>query len=104
MLHAHGHYQNLSESEIEAAVRREGFHPLLIADPPGTAYPPHRHPETKLLAFLRGSMELMIDGRRFDCSPGDRVIIPGDLFHAAIVGPEGCDFFWSEKLIRKGQD
>lgn len=102
MLHTRAHYQNQTRSEVEAAVRREGFSPLLIADPPGAAYPPHKHPETKVLAFLRGTMEVMIDGHRFECSAGDRVIIPGDLFHAAIVGPEGCDFFWSEKLIRNG--
>ena len=94
-----GHYQDLDQSKVSEKVQEEGFSPTFIADPPGATYPPHHHPETKLLAFLRGSMEVMINGEKYDCHPGDRVIIPGDVIHAALVGPEGCDFFWSEKMI-----
>ena len=34
----------------------------------------------------------------FNCSPGDKVVIPGNVEHEATAGPEGCVFFWSEKL------
>ena len=81
------------------AVQQDGFDPLLITDPPGATYPPHIHPETKLLAFLRGSMEVTVEGECFTCKPGDRVLIPGNIEHSALVGPDGCDFFWSEKLL-----
>jgi quercetin dioxygenase-like cupin family protein len=99
MMYAQGHYQDVNRFKVEKEVRKEGFDPLLIADPPGATYPPHSHPETKLLAFLRGRMEVMMDGKCFDCSPGDRVIIPGNTVHSAVAGPEGCDFFWSEKIL-----
>ena len=84
---------------MASAIHDEGFDPLLITDPPGAKYPPHTHPETKLLAFLRGSMEVTVKGERFNCKPGDRVLIPGNTEHSALVGPDGCDFFWSEKLL-----
>ena len=94
-----GHYQELNLSQIEAMVRSEGFDPLLITDPPRAVYPPHSHPGTKLLAFLRGAMAVTVDGKRIDCLSGDRLVIPGNTLHSALIGPEGCEFFWSEKIL-----
>ncbi len=94
-----GYYQNLSAAEIADKVQAEGFDPLRISDLPGTVYAPHSHPETKLLAFLRGTMRVTIQGKTYDCSPGDRLIVPGTLEHSAQVGSEGCVFFWSEKMV-----
>lgn len=85
------------EASVRAAVQREGWEPLLIHDPPGTVYPPHQHPEAKLLVFLRGSMEVKVDNAVYRCLPGDKLVIPGGVEHAAVVGPEGCVFFWSEQ-------
>lgn len=97
-MHYPNFYAELSEEKIEEAIRREGFEPLRISDPPGHAYPSHRHPETKLLAFLRGTMTVRVGEASFRCTPGDKVVIPGNVEHSAVVGPEGCVFFWSEKL------
>ncbi len=91
-------YKTIDKEGIAEDARREGFDPVYITDPPGRVYPPHRHPETKLLVFLEGNMEVRVKGQEFDCKPGDKLIIPGNLEHSAIVGPEGCTFFWSEKL------
>lgn len=98
-MHTQNHYQKLTKNEIEKAIRGEGFDPLLIVDPPGSTYPPHTHPETKLLAFLQGQMEVTVKGKRYHCIPGDRIVVPGDVVHSALVGPDGCEFFWSEKMI-----
>ncbi len=90
-------FTNLDEVSVHATVEREGWAPLLIHDPPGTVYPPHHHPEAKLLVFLRGSMEVKVGGAVYRCLPGDKLIIPGGIEHAALVGPNGCVFFWSEQ-------
>jgi hypothetical protein len=41
-------YAGVDERSVRAELVREGWDPLVFADPPGTVYPPHRHPETKL--------------------------------------------------------
>jgi quercetin dioxygenase-like cupin family protein len=91
-------YRTMDQERIAAEVRQEGFDPIYISDPPGRTYEPHRHPETKLLVFLEGSMEVTVKGQKFDGAPGDKLIIPGNVEHAAVAGPKGCGFFWSEKL------
>jgi quercetin dioxygenase-like cupin family protein len=94
-----GYYQNLSIEDIARKVRQDGFDPLRIADPPGSVYSPHTHPETKLLAFLQGSMRVRVLDKTYDCSAGDKLLIPGNVEHSAVVGPEGCVYFWSEKML-----
>lgn len=90
------------QSKIMQAVIDEGFQPILITDPPGRIYAEHTHKETKLLVFLEGDMRLVVDGETVECNELDRLIIPGNVVHEAVVGPQGCVFFWSEKLV--GQD
>lgn len=91
-------YKTIDRERIAEEIEKEGFEPVCISDPPGQLYAPHRHPETKLLAFLEGTMEVQVKDQKFQCKPGDKLIIPGNVEHSARVGPEGCVFFWSEKL------
>lgn len=91
-------YPELDQDRIAGEIRKEGFDPLLIDDPPGHLYPRHRHATTKLLVFLRGAMDVEVAGESYRCSAGDKLLIPGNVEHSAVVGPEGCLFFWSEKL------
>lgn len=91
-------YKRIDKERIAEEVQREGFDPIYITDPPERVYHPHRHPETKLLVFLEGSMEITVQGQKFECKPGDKLIIPGNVEHSAVAGPEGCAFLWSEKL------
>ena len=93
------YYKDCDRAKIAQSVKDEGFDPLLISDPPGTTYPSHTHPETKLLVFLGGEMEVKVADQSFFCYQGDRLMIPGDIEHSAIVGPKGCQFFWSERLL-----
>ena len=79
-------------------LRRDGWEPIPISDPAGYLYPPHSHAATKLLAILSGSMEVRVAGETYRCLPGDQVVIPGNVEHAALVGPDGCRFFWSEQM------
>lgn len=93
------YYKGLPTTEIVEKIREEGFDPLRISDPPGAVYAPHSHPETKLLAFLEGTMRVTVQGQAYSCAVGDRLLIPGNVEHSALVGPEGCMYFWSEKLV-----
>jgi mannose-6-phosphate isomerase-like protein (cupin superfamily) len=81
-------YAGLSRQEILSRVRDAGW----------DVYPPHQHTAAKLLAILSGSMAVTIDGQTYQCAPGDQVVIPGGVVHAAVVGPEGCTFYWSEQI------
>jgi quercetin dioxygenase-like cupin family protein len=94
-----GFYYGLSLAEIREKVVVEGFDPIRIVDPPGRVYPPHCHAETKLLAFLEGEMDVTVQGEQYHCRPGDKLLIPGNIEHAAVVSSAGCVYFWSEKLI-----
>jgi len=98
-MYSPGIYRNLSESEIARKVTEAGFDPIRISDPPGYVYPPHSHAETKLLAFLRGDMRVTVAGQTYPCVGGDQLIIPGNVEHSAVIGAEGCEYFWSEKIL-----
>jgi quercetin dioxygenase-like cupin family protein len=92
-------YKGKSEQEIIQDIEREGFDPIPITNVPGYVYPLHKHPETKILVFLKGGMRVTTLNKTFDCKPGDKLIIPGNTPHKAIVENEGCTFFWSEKIL-----
>jgi quercetin dioxygenase-like cupin family protein len=92
-------YKGMNSNRIAEIIRQEGFDPILINDMPGYTYPEHEHPETKLLAFLKGSMQVNVGNQSFACSAGDKLVIPGNTVHSAIAGDRGCTFFWSEKLL-----
>lgn len=96
-------YKNPSTSSGRKAIaedaRREGFRPILITNEPGFVYEKHKHPETKLLIFLKGGMCVTVAGEHYQCSPGDKLIVPGNTVHSAKIDPDGCTFFWSEKII-----
>lgn len=99
MIHFPDFYADLSQEEIKEKIIAEGFDPIVFSNTPGFVYHKHSHKETKLLAFLSGTMTLTVENETFVCKAGDKVLIPGNLIHAAVVGPEGCTFFWSEKVI-----
>lgn len=94
-----GKYKGKKEAEIKKEVEEEGFDPIKINDPPGRVYSPHTHPETKLLAILAGSMNIKVGGGEFKLKKGDKLVIEGNVKHSAVVGDDGCVFFWSEKLM-----
>lgn len=92
-------FKNKTESEIKEEVKKEGFNPIRISNEAGFVYSKHQHPETKLLVFLKGEMEVTVDDKTYNCKPGDKLIILGNTIHSGIVGENGCDFLWSEKIL-----
>ncbi len=94
-------YKDFKRKQIEAEIKKEGFNPIIISNESGYVYSAHQHPETKLLVFLEGSMEVTIDGKTYHCVPGDKCIVPRNMKHSAVVGKDGCVFFWSEKILKE---
>jgi len=94
-----GYYSKMTKSEIRQSIKNEGFDPLIINNSPGYTYSKHHHLETKILAFLDGSIEVTVNNDTFNCKKGDKLIIPGNTEHSAVVGEEGCLFFWAEKIL-----
>lgn len=93
-------YTSLDNNDIKKEIINQGFDPIEFFDPPGRIYNLHQHPETKLLAFLEGSMNVTVGDKTYLCEAGDKLIIPSNKMHSAIVGPNGCRFYWSEKLLK----
>jgi mannose-6-phosphate isomerase-like protein (cupin superfamily) len=93
-----GVFANTAIEIVREAIAVDGWDPVVIDDASGTVYPEHAHAADKLLVFVSGSMEVEAGGQRFDCQPGDRLVIAGSTPHAAWVGQDGCTFFWSEQV------
>lgn len=87
-----------AKEEMLKQIKHEGFNPLLISDEHGYLYQEHQHAETKLLVCVTGSMQVTVEDTTYDFEPGDKLIIPGESRHSAVVGKDGCTFYWAEKL------
>jgi quercetin dioxygenase-like cupin family protein len=93
-----GYYTVIDTQKIEQDIKREGFKPSIIHNSNGDIYALHSHPEKKLLVFLEGSMDVTVGENMYYCRKGDTLLIPGNTKHKAVVGKDGCIFFWAEKL------
>jgi quercetin dioxygenase-like cupin family protein len=60
-----------------------------FVNPPGFAPPLHRHlNEDELFYVLSGTAQFRCDGETFSAGPGDFVLLPAQLPHTFIVGPD----------------
>ena len=90
--------KNASRGKIIEEMIHEGFKPKLINDKANYIYKIHKHPETKLIVCLEGSMKVKVLNKEYIFEPGDKLKIPGNTLHSGIVGDSGCLYFWSEKV------
>lgn len=91
--------KNISREKIIEVMIFEGFKPKLINDKANYIYETHKHPETKLIICLEGSMKVKVLDKEYLFEPGDKLKIPGNTLHSGIVSNKGCLYFWSEKVI-----
>lgn len=94
--HKPAFYHGADETAICEALAREGYRPQRIEEPPGAIYDSHRNLTDLLIAYLRGSARVTIGDRVYDCRPGDRLLIPGDIEHSAQIGPDGVTYLMTE--------
>jgi quercetin dioxygenase-like cupin family protein len=71
--------------ELGRRLAQEGYRVVEWSDPPGTTYPPHRHPEDQTHWIIRGALALEVEGQTYVLGPGDRDFLPAGTVHAARV-------------------
>jgi len=49
----------------------------------GSELPSHSHPQEMIVNFMEGEFEMTVDGETRSLSPGDVVVIPGNVPHSA---------------------
>ncbi len=82
----------VSESQLQEQLAREG---LTVnsrwSNGPGAVYEAHEHPYRKVLLVASGSITFTLeaDQRAVKLKPGDRLDLPPQTSHSALVGPEG---------------
>ena len=57
---------------------------------PGAAVPEHEHPHEQVVNMLEGELALTVAGEEMHLRPGDVVVIPGGIRHAARDLAAGC--------------
>jgi quercetin dioxygenase-like cupin family protein len=77
------------ESAAVARLRQEGLDPVRWSNGPGDRYAGHRHAYDKVIVVERGSIAFGVEGETVRLSAGDRLELPADIDHEAIVGPDG---------------
>ena len=79
------------DTELRREFTRQGLRPTQWSNGPDAVYGEHQHPYGKVLVVTSGSMTLRIDGgaRVVTLKRGDRLELPPQTPHSAVVGPEG---------------
>jgi hypothetical protein len=80
-----------TERELRAILSSEGLAPYAWGNPPGEVYAEHRHPFVKVLYCVSGSIRFELPEERgaAELGPGDRLDLPAQTLHGAVVGPRG---------------
>lgn len=81
---------NLMEGILARTVHGAGVSFAVIDLAPSLRMPEHRHHQEQLGVVVRGELTLTIAGDAQLRRPGDLWVIPGDVPHSVVVGPQGC--------------
>jgi len=82
---------------MRATLESEGFAVFSWSDAAGALYEPHRHDEDECLWVVDGEMSFEIDGRRYDLTAGDRLMLPARTVHAARAGSRGAVYLVGQR-------
>ncbi len=77
--------------DVERRLRAEGLDPAPWSNGPGDRYAPHAHGYDKVIAVARGSIRFGLPerGEWLELGEGDRLELPADTRHEAVVGADG---------------
>ena len=88
----------MPEDELIAQLQREGFtHTFVWEDGPNARYPDHTHRVQTAHIILSGEMTLTMNGVSQTYHAGDRLDVPANAVHCAIMGPKGCRYLVGER-------
>lgn len=83
----------MNEQDILNSLKKEGYKEVYIwKDAPNFAYDKHCHEYETKLVIVEGGIELDVDEKKINLSPGKDFIIPAWKYHSAVVGSEGCRY------------
>lgn len=80
----------LAKGLIARSVTGERMTMAVVDLEPGAALPEHHHANEQMGFVLSGSLTMRIGGEARELHPGDSYVIPGDVPHNAMTGPEGA--------------
>lgn len=71
--------------DLQRMLQSEGLECELYADSPGTKYGRHKHPFDDFIVIVSGKMKIITDTQEWTLKPGDRLDLPANTSHAAVV-------------------
>jgi mannose-6-phosphate isomerase-like protein (cupin superfamily) len=79
------------ETAIRNLMSAEGLRPYAWSNGPGDVYSVHHHAYHKVIYVVEGSITFGFpeEGRRVTLNAGDRLDVPAQVAHDAVVGPQG---------------
>lgn len=80
-----------SEPDLAALLHAEGLAYYPWSNGPNDLYAPHDHAYHKIIYVVRGTITFMLPetGQSLQLHPGDRLELPANTRHSAVVGAEG---------------
>jgi quercetin dioxygenase-like cupin family protein len=88
----------MDRAALERQLQAEGYEVTYIQkDEPGIEHLDHKHRITSAHIVLEGSMDITLNGVVHHLGSGDRLDVPANANHSAIVGAEGCTYLVGEK-------
>lgn len=80
-----------TETALREKLASEGLTPIRWQNQPHVVYPAHSHAYEKVLYVVSGSIifGFPIEGKPVTLYPGDRLELPANLSHNAVVGANG---------------
>ena len=80
-----------TEAALRSAMEAEGLNPYAWGNGPGDRYAAHTHSYHKVIYCVQGSIRFYLPDLNGACElrPGDRLDLPAQVRHSAVVGSEG---------------
>ena len=80
-----------TESTLMSLCAEQGLSPYQWSNGPNDVYSAHKHSYEKVIYVLRGSITFGLpeEGRSILLKAGDRLDLPANTVHDAVVGPQG---------------
>ncbi len=79
------------EEQLRRLLSEQGLSAYRWSNSPGDTYGRHSHPFHKVIYVVQGSITFILPeiDQQVTLSPGDRLDLPRDMAHEAVVGPQG---------------
>jgi quercetin dioxygenase-like cupin family protein len=80
-----------TEADLRRLLQADGLEPYAWSNGPGDRYATHAHAYHKVIYCVRGSIRFYLPEHNaaVELRPGDRLDLPAQVQHRAVVGPAG---------------